>query len=62
MGLKLEQQLKKRRQFILDKSTELLKSGECDTITDSYLYIADNYLFCSLRTIYRALNHSKTVK
>ncbi len=60
MGLKLDDVKAKRRQFILDKTSELLKNGECKTTSEAYLYIADNLLFCCVDTIYRALRYKKS--
>ncbi len=60
MGLKIEQVKEKRRQFILDKTSELLKNGTCETTSEAYLYIADNLLFCCVDTIYRALRYRKS--
>ncbi len=69
MGLDKKQQSKsldlkrKRRQFIVKNAIELTKNGTCDTMTEAYLYIADNMLFCCVDTIYRALRIEKqTVK
>ncbi|WP_299621051.1 hypothetical protein [uncultured Tenacibaculum sp.] len=50
--------LQARRQFILEKVDELLKNpnNSIYTFTDAYHYIADEYLFCSVSTIYRAIS------
>lgn len=62
MGLKNTHQLEKRRKFILNKVDELLKTGVCDTVTECYLYISDNLLFCHVDTIYRSVRGYKSNK
>ncbi len=69
MGLDKKQQSKslelkrKRRKFIVENAIELTKNRTCETMTDAYLYIADNMLFCCVDTIYKALRIEKqTIK
>ncbi|CAM1344240.1 hypothetical protein [Tenacibaculum amylolyticum] len=51
-----------RREFIESQTNKLLrdKTNDIFTIRQAYVEIADNMLFCSLSTIYRALKPYKT--
>ena len=59
MGFNKDQvNIKARREFILQKVDELLRdpNNSIYTFTDAYHYIADEHLFCSVSTVYRAIS------
>jgi hypothetical protein len=51
-----------RKEFIEQKSDELVKSGFSSSYHDAYCWIADNHYHCCVTTIYRALTEKEPVE